>query len=40
VTSIAITSEEHRERCDRLLERARADGLGGIALFDPFYVLY
>jgi Xaa-Pro dipeptidase len=40
VTSIAITSEEHRERCDRLLETAGADGLGGIVLFDPYYVLY
>jgi Xaa-Pro dipeptidase len=40
VTSIAITPEEHRERCDRLLERVRAEGLGGIVLFDPYYVLY
>jgi len=40
VTSIAITPEEHRARCDQLLERARADGLSGVVLFDPYYVLY
>jgi Xaa-Pro dipeptidase len=39
-TSIAISAEEHRERCERLLERARADGLRGVVLFDPYYVLY
>jgi Xaa-Pro dipeptidase len=40
LTSLAITPEEHRERCDRLLERVSEDGLGGIVLFDPYYVLY
>jgi Xaa-Pro dipeptidase len=40
VTSIAITPEEHRRRCDRLLERAREDDLSGFVLFDPYYVLY
>lgn len=40
VTSIAITPDEHRGRCDRLLERAREDGLSGFVLFDPYYVLY
>ena len=40
VTSIAITPDEHRRRCDALLERARADGLSGFVLFDPYYVLY
>jgi Xaa-Pro dipeptidase len=40
VTSIAITPEEHRDRCDRLLERVRGNGLEGIVLFDPSYVLY
>jgi Xaa-Pro aminopeptidase len=40
VTSIAITPEEHRARCDALLERATAEGLGGVVLFDPSYVLY
>jgi Xaa-Pro dipeptidase len=40
LTSLAITPEEHRERCDRLLQRVRGDGLGGIVLFDPYYVLY
>ena len=40
VTSIAITPEEHRHRCDALLERLRAQELAGIVLFDPYYVLY
>jgi len=40
VTSIAITPEEHRARCDALLEATLADGLSGIVLFDPYYVLY
>ncbi len=40
VTSIAISPEEHRARCDALLERAHADGLSGVVLFDPYYVLY
>lgn len=39
-TSIAITPEEHRARCDALLERLAGDGLAGVALFDPYYVLY
>ncbi len=39
-TSIAIAPEEHRARCDSLLARIRADGLGGAVLFDPYYVLY
>jgi Xaa-Pro dipeptidase len=40
VTSIAITADEHRARCDQLLQRVLEDGLGGIVLFDPYYVLY
>jgi Xaa-Pro aminopeptidase len=40
VTSIAITPEEHRARCDALLERLDAPGLAGVVLFDPSYVLY
>jgi Xaa-Pro aminopeptidase len=40
LTSIAISAEEHRARCDALLERVRAEGLSGAALFDPYYVLY
>ena len=40
VTSIAITPEEHRARCDVLLERLRAENLAGAVLFDPYYVLY
>ncbi len=39
-TSIAITPDEHRARCDALLERIRADDLSGVVLFDPYYVLY
>ena len=40
LTSIAITPEEHRARCDALLERAQTAGLSGVVLFDPTYVLY
>jgi Xaa-Pro dipeptidase len=40
VTSIAITPEEHRARCDTLLERVGGRGLSGVVLFDPYYVLY
>ncbi len=40
VTSIAISPDEHRARCDALLERARAEELAGVVLFDPSYVLY
>jgi Xaa-Pro dipeptidase len=40
LTSIAITPEEHRVRCDALLRRAQEDGLSGVVLFDPYYVLY
>jgi len=40
VTSIAIAPEEHRARCDALLERTRAERLEGVVLFDPYYVLY
>jgi Xaa-Pro aminopeptidase len=40
LTSIAITPEEHRARCDALLERLQADGISGAVLFDPYYVLY
>ncbi|HET7743274.1 MAG TPA: Xaa-Pro peptidase family protein [Gaiellaceae bacterium] len=39
-TSIAITREEHRARCDALLENLAGDGLSGVVLFDPSYVLY
>jgi Xaa-Pro aminopeptidase len=38
--SLAITAEEHRARCDELLEGVRADRLSGVVLFDPYYVLY
>ena len=40
LTSIAITPEEHRARCDVLLERAGERDLAGVVLFDPTYVLY
>jgi Xaa-Pro dipeptidase len=40
VTSIAIAPEEHRARCDVLLERVAEHGLSGVVLFDPYYVLY
>jgi Xaa-Pro dipeptidase len=40
LTSIAITPEEHRARCDSLLAAVEPDGLSGIVLFDPYYVLY
>ena len=40
VTSIAITPEEHRARCDALVERVSRSQLDGIVLFDPYYVLY
>jgi Xaa-Pro dipeptidase len=39
-TTIAISADEHRARCDALLERTQADGLSGVVLFDPYYVLY
>jgi Xaa-Pro dipeptidase len=40
VTSIAITADEHRARREALLETLAADGLDGVVLFDPTYVLY
>ena len=40
ITSIAIAPEEHAARCDALLEHAQAEGLAGVVLFDPTYVLY
>ena len=40
VTSIAITPDEHRARCETLLGHAQEAGLSGVVLFDPYYVLY
>jgi Xaa-Pro dipeptidase len=40
LTSIAITPEEHRARCADLLEHAHSEGLAGVVVFDPTYVLY
>lgn len=39
-TSIAISADEHRSRCDALLERVGDLDLSGVVLFDPYYVLY
>jgi Xaa-Pro dipeptidase len=39
-TSIAIRADEHRRRCDLLLEYLREGGFSGAVLFDPYYVLY
>ena len=38
--SIRITNEEHRARCQKLLEHLKTGNLRGIVLFDPDYVLY
>ena len=40
MTSIAIAPEEHHARCAALLAHAHAQGLAGVVLFDPTYVLY
>lgn len=40
LTSIAITPEEHRARRDALLVALEQDGLAGVVLFDPTYILY
>lgn len=40
MTSIAIAPEEHADRCAALLAHAHAEGLAGVVLFDPTYVLY
>ena len=40
LTSIAITPDEHRARCDGLLAETQASGLAGVVLFDHYYVLY
>ncbi len=39
-TSIAISQDEHRARCNALLERIDGGDFSGIVLFDPYYVLY
>ncbi len=38
--SIQITVEEHRARCQKLIEYLKAEGLSGAVLFDQDYVLY
>ena len=38
--SIQITAEEHRARCQKLIEYLRVEGLTGVVLFDQDYVLY
>ena len=40
LTSLAITPEEHRARCDGLLAATEREGVSGIVLFDPYYILY
>ena len=35
-----ISEAEYRERTERLAEHARAEGLEGVVLFEPTYVLY
>ncbi|HJR96090.1 MAG TPA: Xaa-Pro peptidase family protein [Gaiellaceae bacterium] len=37
---IAIAPQEHADRCAALLAHAHAEGLAGVVLFDPTYVLY
>jgi Xaa-Pro aminopeptidase len=39
-TSINITPAEFASRIDRLLEHIRAQNLGGVVLFDNYYILY
>lgn len=38
--SIQIKAEEHRARCQKLIEYLKAEGLSGVVLFDQDYVLY
>jgi len=38
--SIQITAEEHRARCQKLIDYLKAEGLSGVVLFDQDYVLY
>ena len=38
--SIQITEEEHRTRCESLLEHIKGENLTGVVLFDQDYVLY
>ena len=38
--SIQITAEEHRARCQKLIEYLKVEGLSGVVLFDQDYVLY
>ncbi len=37
---LRISDDEHRQRCDRLLEHVEAAGLRGVVLFDRSYILY
>jgi Xaa-Pro aminopeptidase len=39
-TSINITPAEFTSRAERLLEHIRAQNLGGVVLFDSYYILY
>ena len=39
-TSIQISAAERSDRCQRLLERVKAEQLTGVVLFDRDYILY
>jgi Xaa-Pro dipeptidase len=39
-TTINITPDEFAARAGRLIEHARAQNLGGVVLFDSYYILY
>lgn len=40
ITSIRITADEYRQRCQHLVEYAAAAGASGVVLFDALYILY
>ncbi len=40
IMQLKITAEEHRARCDALLDHVQVNGLSGVVLFDRAYVMY
>src|SRR5664279_550013 len=40
IKQLRISPEEHKARCDALLEHIQVNGLSGVVLFDNAYVLY
>jgi Xaa-Pro aminopeptidase len=40
ITQLRITPEEHKARCDALLEHLQINGYSGVVLFDNWYVQY